>query len=167
MISQLKSVSIRPKLHQQTLSVEVMKQTERYGLLDHIKWIDEILYEASWFVEVLDRRRRCCLILLGSRCLSWSDVKTSIVIGGRDPCLLPCCLSFTTLLMSLLCAVPLSVLAASAFSLSVLCLCPPCLSLSLSLSLALSLSLSLSLSPSLPLSLSPFLLIQVLLATGP
>ena len=27
-------------------SAEVMKQTERYGLLDHIKWIDEIIYEA-------------------------------------------------------------------------------------------------------------------------
>ncbi|CAE7241602.1 Pcyt2, partial [Symbiodinium necroappetens] len=38
-------------------SVPVMKQTERYGLLDHIKWIDEILYEVPYSPEMATLER--------------------------------------------------------------------------------------------------------------
>ena len=146
-----------------------MKQTERYGLLDHIKWIDEILYEASWFVEVLDRRRRCCLILQGAclgRTLSFHCHWWQRSLFAS---LLPFLHFFVDVFFSVVCVcvfVPLSVLAVSAFSLSVLCLCPSCLvgsglvCLSPSLSVCLSLSLSLSRFPALPSP--PFLSLSVL-----
>eukprot|EP00439_Symbiodinium_sp_Y106_P058489 s1472_g8.t1 len=38
-------------------SVPVMKQTERYGLLDHIKWIDEIIYEVPYSPEIATLER--------------------------------------------------------------------------------------------------------------